>query len=320
MSSPDPILKSPSEDRSSSQEHTSDAERLDSGNEDQDDHTSEDCKSVLNDTDSNGDYEEGTGDEEYEGDSTPDPLYVADMLRQLGVEWIHHPEYATHRLIVVKDPATATTFSTQTSTESAQCYRVMAQFLGPASAVFRDTFAALDAGAWFGEPCRGAQGKDRLACVQTLSETEASAFKFPELPSNRRPLPPGLTLPPLIHANDDPRVTDDDTLLPAFKICLPHPEHFPALLQVMYDLDLDRWERACFKPWTIAAITHNVRRLECSTDITLQCLKYYRRIKLDMLENDHSSAKDDADDESMRELEELYHLAVDNGLLSNVEE
>lgn len=317
-----PLHSGNSEDEVSSQEHTSDGEHLSSSNDYQDGPTSGDSGSELNDTDNEEDYEEHEDEEECEEDSVPDPLYVADMLRQLGVDWIHHPEYATHRIIVVKDPAVVTTRSTQTNTESAQCYRVMTQFLSPASAVFRDAFMALDTGAWFGEPCRRGQGQghDRLACVQTLSEREVSTFKFPGLPLERRPLPPGLTLPPLIQANDD-LLNNDDNLLPVLKICLPHPEHFPALLQVMYDLDLDRWERMSFTPSTIAAITHNVRRLECSTDITLRCLEYYQRVKSDMPEqHTATTSKDDDVGASMRELEELYRLAVDNGLLSTVEE
>ncbi|KAF9273746.1 hypothetical protein BGZ68_001244 [Mortierella alpina] len=332
MSSKDPVLHShlaphhsgSSDDEISSQEHTSDGEHLSSSNEYQDGPTSGDSGSELNGTDSDEDYEEHEDDEECEEDSVPDPLYVADMLRQLGVDWIHHPEYATHRIIVVKDPAVVTTCSTQTNTESTQCYRVMTQFLSLASAVFRDAFMALDTGAWSGEPCRQGQGQgqghDRLACIQTLSEREASTFKFPKLPLERRPLPTGLTLPPLIQAYDD--LNSDHNLLPVLKICLPHPEHFPALLQVMYDLDLDRWERMSFTPSTIAAITHNVRRLECSTDITLRCLEYYQRIRLDMPEQHAATtSKDDDDvDASMRELEELYRLAVESGLLSTVEE
>ncbi|KAF9942976.1 hypothetical protein BGZ67_008607 [Mortierella alpina] len=316
-----------SEEESSSQEHTSNTEHLGSGNDSQPNHSSEDSGSASNDTDSDEHCDEDKDAELYDEDSAPDPLYVADMLRQLGVDWIHHPEYATHRLIIVKDPGIATALSPQESTESVQCYRVMAQFLSPASAIFRDALAALDTGVWFQEPCRRGQGQgqgqDRLACVQALSENEASAFKFPELPLTRRPIPLGLTLPPLIQAND-PLNNDGTSLLPVLKISLPHPEHFPALLQVMYDLELDRWERMCFKPWTIAAITHNVRRLECSTDITLRCLEYYHRIQsTDMPQVDqHAStaAKENGADASMKELEELYRLAVDNGLLSTVEE
>jgi len=306
----------------STQEHTSDGEHVDSGTETQDVRDSDDSESVFDDT--------ASDEQDKDEDDTPDPLYVADMLRQLGVDWIHHPEYATHRLIVVKNPVIGTDTSNEASAESVQCYRIMAQFLSPASAVFRDTLVALETGVWFERPRRQGQsegqGQDRLACIQVLSETDASAFKFPELPLDRRPLPSGLILPPLIQATDDSSKDMDDTLLPVFKIYLPHPEHFPALLQVMYDLDLDRWEEACFRPWTIASITHNVRRLECSTDITLRCLEYYHRIKSDMPKSDHhlvtAPAKDDNDDmdASMSELKELYRLAVENGLLSTAEE
>ncbi|KAF9573981.1 hypothetical protein EC968_007667 [Mortierella alpina] len=305
-----------SEDDSSSSELNSQNDHQGSKNEGPEGSTSEDSGSAFNDTDSDEYYEEDKDAEEDEEDNAPDPLYVADLLRQLGVNWIHHPEYATHRLIIIKDPAIATNVSTQASTESAQCYRVMAQFLSPASAVFRDVLMAP-------RQCQG-QDEDRLACVQVLSEREASAFKFPELPLVRRPLPPGLTLPPLIQVNDDPlKKSYNDALLPVLKVHLPHPEHFPALLEVMYDLDLDRWERLCFKPWTIAAIAHNVRRLECATDITLRCLEYYHRIKTDIPKRDQhatTSVENNDVEASMRELEELYRLAVDNGLLSTVEE
>jgi hypothetical protein len=105
----------------------------------------------VDDHGDNDDDDDDVDDDYDEGE--PDPVYVADLFRQSGIDWLQYPEYATHRLVVTSTNTTTTTvegtvIGTGTGAEAddegegevpaRQYYRVMAQFLIPASAIFRD--------------------------------------------------------------------------------------------------------------------------------------------------------------------------------------
>ncbi|KAG0206762.1 hypothetical protein BGX28_001835 [Mortierella sp. GBA30] len=283
-------------------------------------------QSEDDDVNYDSEYDAGDDDGDSEREDTPDPLYIADMLRQLDVDWIHRPECATHQLIVVKDPPSTVTPSTRAfpdidpeeispSSPPPQHYLVMAQFLIAASAVFRDTLKGQCSATDLEEHDR--QSRGRLSCIQILSKAEASSIEFfrdEETPSSDRSIPSASTLPSSLLFQDSPLDKNtNDASMPILRLSLPFPEHFPALLRVMYDHDLDHWERTTFKPETIAAITQNVRRLECLTKLTLRCLEYYRSIRqtLEQMQQEEHVI----DEETLEDLKELYRRAIENGML-----
>ncbi|KAG0248853.1 hypothetical protein BG011_009852 [Mortierella polycephala] len=268
------------------------------------------------------DREQDSGDDyDEEDDDVPDSMYIADMLRQLDVDWLQHPEYATHRLIVERDHTSTTTAAAAVMDHPrqqqdshpgpAQFYHVMAQFLVPTSSIFCD-FLSNQFGMSNDDDKRASAQEDenvrRLSCIEWIHDSEPSIIDFPDppsAPSPAHPHPPKDILATLVPTTD----SGIPTSRPMVRLRLPNPKHFPGLLQVMYDLDLDHWEATCFSPETIGPITQNIHRLECSSELTLRCLDYYRRIKgsEDEKETDCQS--------SMQELKELYHRAVENGLL-----
>ncbi|KAI9238348.1 MAG: hypothetical protein BYD32DRAFT_413926 [Podila humilis] len=239
------------------------------------------------------DYEDSDEDEEL------DPVYVAHFLRQMGASWATSSQYATHRLIVSEENGMGYHFE----------YPGIAQFLIPASAVFRD-FLTVDQ-----EHIRGShehlpeEQRRRLSCLR-YAGLPATPHGHP----STHPLP---TWPPHHQGNlhkpqQVPNVGPSTEMLsfPVLELMIPYPEHFQPLLQAMYDLDLDTWA-ASFTPATIGPITANVSRLECSTDITLRCLEYYRQIRPQASDTIHRTVQGDRED-----LERLYQLAARGGLLS----
>ncbi|KAF9389891.1 hypothetical protein CPB97_010404 [Podila verticillata] len=238
--------------------------------------------------------------EDSDEDEELDPVYVAHFLRQVGASWATSSQYATHRLIV--------------SEENGMGYHLeypgIALFLIPASAVFRD-FLTIDQ-----EHIRGShehlpeEQRRRLSCLR-YAGLPATPHGHP----SAHPLP---TWPNTHHQGDlhkpqqVPNVGPSTEMLslPVLELTIPYPEHFQPLLQAMYDLDLDTWA-ASFTPATIGPITANVSRLECSTDITLRCLEYYRQIRPQASDTIHRAVQGDRED-----LERLYQLAARGGLLS----
>ncbi|KAF9180859.1 hypothetical protein BGZ51_005824 [Haplosporangium sp. Z 767] len=270
---------------------------------------------------SNKDERERDSGEDYdeEDDDVPDPMYIADMLRQLDIDWLQHPEYATHRLIVEKDHistvANAMLNRPRQQQDSrpgpAQFYHVMAQFLIPASSIFHDFLSDQFKMSDDDDDERANDQEDenacRLSCIEWISDNESSIIDFPDPPpssSTAHEHPSNDILAALVPTTDSCIPTSRSII----RLRLPNPEHFPGLLQVMYDLDLDHWEATCFSPETIGPITQNIHRLECSSELTLRCLDYYQRIKGD-------EDGEETDCQSMQELRELYNRAVENGLL-----
>ncbi|KAF9092546.1 hypothetical protein BGX23_004179 [Mortierella sp. AD031] len=287
------------------------------------------------------DYDGGphSNDDDYNVDDDEDEVdtvYVADLLRQSGIDWMQYPEYATHQMLVTSIASFTSSATTATVVESEArrlYFRVMAQFLIPASAVFRDFLLAEEDGVEEDEhdeeDGQEAYYRSRLGCLRYESHDDT---EFLEMPVQSTPAPPSLPhdrIQPL--APFLPRPANDqenpDTIepLPRIHLTLRHPEHFPGLLQVMYDMDLQSWEETHFRPETIAAITETVSRLECSTALTLHCLEYYRKIKSILTVDEFSGegggggALEDEEGKGegreMEELKRLYKAAVENGML-----
>ncbi|KAG0370265.1 hypothetical protein BGX24_002073 [Mortierella sp. AD032] len=302
----------------------------DSKNDDeyiQENEEDEEDEDVWEDDEYVDDDDDGWGDGD---ESEPDPVYVADLLRQSGIDWMQYPEYATHRLVV-----TSTTTTGEEEEEARQYYRVMAQFLVPASAVFRDFLHGMTLSSDDdGDEERQEFHKARLACLQDgpLDPTLGNNDAFLN-PSN--PPAPELThsllepLTPYIHRRYAPyepnnphqplQQADANPLAhqPWIHLTLPHPSHFPGLLQAIYTMDLRQWEEICFRPETIAAITAMVSRLECSSVLTVCCLEYYRKIKailggVEEFEELQSGAGHGGE---VEELKRLYKAAVESGML-----
>ncbi|KAG0346623.1 hypothetical protein BG004_001244 [Podila humilis] len=254
--------------------------------------------------------------------------YVAESLREMGISWENRAAFATHHLVILQDPSYATNCvtnnnsnnnnnnssssssnSTTPSTENE--FQVLSQFLMSGSAVFRD-FMALGPQTHQQQLLSLSQNQEpvdeqrqRLSCFrygnflidqQTTTTQEQSQQQQQQQQQNR----------------------------PVLELFVPYPEHIQSLLEVMYDMDLDRWATTTFTPATIGPITANVARLECCTDITLRCLEYYHLIRStpsihvasqssSICSSSSSYLESGAGDR--HELERLYQLAVTNGLL-----
>ncbi|KAG0091481.1 hypothetical protein BGZ92_000616 [Podila epicladia] len=240
-----------------------------------------------------------------EDDDEPDPVYVAHILRRMGASWATSAQYATHRLIV----------STENSAVSYHLeFPGISQFLIPASAVFRDFLAINhDPGHTTGiSEHLPEEQRQRLSCLRYTS-FPAVIHGHPAQPLPIWPSPEhrqGVFHEPQKVPSLAPSSGKEKPMpVPVLELAIPYPEHFQPLLRVMYDLEIDPWA-ATFTPATIGPITANVARLECSTDITLRCLEYYRQIRSSQA-NCTLSVQGDRED-----LERLYQLAAMNGLLS----
>ncbi|KAF9132237.1 hypothetical protein BGX30_012726 [Mortierella sp. GBA39] len=278
------------------------------------------------------DDDEDEGDTDWGDDSfgeEPDPVYVADLLRQSGIDWMQYPNYATHRIVV-----TSTTEATGAEGQAPgrQYYRVMAQFLIPGSAVFRDFLLGEDSNtATNGEEEEEEEEekvfrKERLTCIQdgpfTDSDPSLADNTYFQDPTNVPDIARGLLEPlePYIYqryAPYTPATTsfDADTDLyahhPWIHLSLFHPEHFPGLLQVMYTMDLDTWEETCFRPETIVGIIETVRRLECYSGLMVRCLEYFRRVE-DILGVEEFEEEREG---GLEEVRRLVRAAVEGGML-----
>ncbi|KAG0358714.1 hypothetical protein BC939DRAFT_482423 [Gamsiella multidivaricata] len=281
------------------------------------------------DQDQDGYEEDYTTDDLDEDEDAVDLVYTVEALRQLGVDWLEHPEYATHRLIVSQDNTLDTT---KHAPVAEQYYHIMAQFIIPASAIFRDVILMgkegqdqdqdqdigdLDDDAEDDDDGSREREQQRLSCLRMVPESEASDIHFPQ-PTQGRPLPEGIAALPFLQATatsgseheSDGNVTRV-TPLPLLHLHIPHPEHFPELLKAIYDGNLARWEQDTFRPETIGPITQNVDRLECATALTLRCLKYFYRVRSTL-------AEEQIEDESMDALNELFERAMKANLLEPV--
>ncbi|KAF9896932.1 hypothetical protein BX616_006479 [Lobosporangium transversale] len=341
------------------------------------------------DTDSGNTYEGlQSEDERDENYSAEDPIYVADILRQCNIDWLQYPEYASHRLIVVKDMQREDNHSelqqhristfqqgqrqsegecnhnhqqqltTELQSQLPQhqsndsdgfyyCY-VMAQFLSSASAVFRDFFLVHREDSSNNEEIN----HNRLNCLRWIPESEACQIPFPLEQSPglsreqlRQPQPPSSPLASNVmgllnskaykgldgqqgesrnssnsnnngnnNSNNNEREEEGEEdgnyrKTPLLELCLPYPNHFEGLLRVMYDMDLERWTQENFSSDTIGEVFENVCRLECSTYLTLHCLKYFGAIKTMM-------SREQLARSSMRQLQEIYKRALDSNLLT----
>ncbi|KAF9939661.1 hypothetical protein BGZ65_009902 [Modicella reniformis] len=172
--------------------------------------------------------------------------------------------------------------------------------------------------------------KRQLSCLRvfTASEATAAAISFPSVPPrSSRPLPEGVIPHSLLvhfsalknnsntddgtnnnNNDDDNDLSETLAQLPLLQLYLPYPDHFSGLLKVMYDHDFAHWENECFRPETIGPITEIVSLLVCSFELTACCLKYYRRIKDDL-------AEEQLQHESMEALKTLYKRACETPLL-----
>ncbi|KAG0224590.1 hypothetical protein BGX31_007936 [Mortierella sp. GBA43] len=263
--------------------------------------------------DATDDYEEEGQDEDDSEAIAARIGHDAAWLRSLGVNWLEHPEYASHRLIVLPDPHEHHHHQQQQEQEQWQQYYIVAHFVMAESLVFRDTIMYQDQDQDQDEhdgvdndndDNDDDDGEAPLPCLRIVPASQAARIRFIPLPSPRPlPDPPrGMTLPPWLQA-----AAASPEQLPLFKLNLPCPDHFDALLKVMHDGDLNAWE-AGFRHETIGPITQNVARLVCPA-LTKRCLEYYHRIKNDMAEELQTN-------ESMETLKRLYDRAIQSGLLS----
>ncbi|KAF9550556.1 hypothetical protein EC957_000230 [Mortierella hygrophila] len=273
------------------------------------------------DTDWDDDDEDGYFGEE------PDPVYVADLLRQSGIDWMQYPNYATHRLVV-----TSTTEATgaEGQVPGRQYYRVMAQFLIPGSAVFRDFLLGEDPNTATNDDEEEAEEekvfrKERLTCLQdgpfTDSDPSLADNTYFQDPTNAPDIVHSLLEPlePYINQRYAPYTpttssdadTDPHAHQPWIHLSLFHPEHFPGLLQVMYTMDLDTWEETCFRPETIVGIIETVRTLECFSELMVRCLQYFRRVEdirgVEEFEEEREGG--------LGEVRRLVRAAVEGGML-----
>ncbi|KAF9934206.1 hypothetical protein FBU30_002899 [Linnemannia zychae] len=302
-------------------------------------------------------FDESDKDEDENIDEEPDPIYIADKLRKSGINWMRYPKYATHRLVV------GNVYSSNDSTlrQKLDYYQVIAQFLIPTSAVFRDFLNELDDDEKE-DNCDG-NGKEkveyeeqdsenfqiesyysiRLGCLRrglpsnptiNLGSGATSLFSKsssgPHIPKSiLKPLLPFLSYHNASHApttstsakaentatilsTTSDGVIDSYAYQPWIHLSLRHPEHFPGLLRAMYTMNLKHWETVCFRPDTIVGITEMTSRLECSSALTLCCLKYFRRFK------DILAIENFVDERERAELEEvwrLYRAAVEAEML-----
>ncbi|OAQ23336.1 hypothetical protein K457DRAFT_25199 [Linnemannia elongata AG-77] len=280
-----------------------DQSRLDSEADDdnvgvEDDYENEDDPDWCDDNDDNDD-EDGYFEEE------PDPVYVADLLRQSGIDWMQYPDYATHRLVVTSNSTTAEDAARETEGQQVpgrQYYRVMAQFLIPGSAVFRDFLLGEEEEEEEeedGDEQEQEFRKERLACLQDGPFTDnsdpslADNTYFQDSTPNAPKIAHSLLEPlePFIYQRYAPYTpitssssteadnTDPYAHQPWIHLSLLHPEHFPGLLKAMYTMDLDTWEETCFRPETIVGIIETVRRLECCSRLMVKCLDYFRKVE-----------------------------------------
>ncbi|KAG0304310.1 hypothetical protein BGZ98_005667, partial [Dissophora globulifera] len=180
-------------------------------------------------------------------------------------------------------------------------------FVTPASAVFRDVILGVASATAAADPLNE-DPYERLACLQRVPESDADLAEFPARPHSQ-PLPDDSALPSFLESSRlGVSEHADDSLLPLLQLHLSFPEHFPALLKVMYDDDLDAWEQDSFQPDTIGPITENVSRLECSSDLIMRCLQYFCSIKSTLSTEQTESV-------SMNALKKLHDRAVQAGLL-----
>jgi len=293
-----------SENDNDDQEQTQDDGEFDDG-EDEDDQGYEE--------------EDGEGEEEEEvaeDDDQSERLYVVDMLRQTKVDWLTYPQYSTHRLIVVRDDTI-----TSTKDESPGVFNVMDHFLIPASAIFRDFFL-------YGKPAEGEGRMDqeeddearanrmhqieRLSCLEALPHSQVlpaadTTNVEPFLPPSPGPAP--LWILNLLYSS---AASTEPGSKPSIQLKLPAPEHFSALLQVIYDGDMEQWQQTTFSPTSIAPILQNVLRLQCSASFVICCLEYYRSIR-DQIEP--ATMETGKDSEAWQQLWDMFDRAVLSGLL-----
>ena len=289
------------------------------GSYEHEDGIGEDQGHIEDDNDEEAGYisrDEENDDDDH--DDNVDLAYQAALLRNWGLNWMEHPEYASHRLVVLPEPGS----SNVTSVGGKQQYFLMAQFVISASAIFRDVIMNQDV-APEEQECEGGDngnGDDsdsdndndndndescqrrRLGCLRFVPTTDAARMSFLPLPWPPRPLPADVVLPLPVHNPDGAE------RLPLLRLYLHYPDHFSGLLKAMYDHDLDHWEETCFRPETIGPIVHMVDRLECSLALTRRCLEYYRKIMAEMTE-------EQLEHESMEALRALYRRALEAGLL-----
>lgn len=283
-----------------------------------------------------GDDGDDDDDDDYFGEE-PDPVYVADQLRQSGIDWMQCPDYATHRLVV---SSTAEATRAEGQVPGRQYYQVMAQFLIPGSAVFRDFLLGEDPSTATNDDDDDEEEeeedeeeqvfrKERLACLQDGPFTDDSDSSLADNtyfqdPTNAPDIAHSLLEPlePYIYQRYAPYTptitsssevdTDPYAHQPWIHLSLLHPEHFPGLLQVMYTMDLDTWEETCFRPETIVGIIETVRRLECCSRLMVRCLEYFRRVEdiLGVEEFDEEEREG-----GLEEVRRLMRAAVEGGML-----
>ncbi|KAF8942391.1 hypothetical protein BGZ47_006528 [Haplosporangium gracile] len=289
-----------------------------------------------------GDYEneddvdwgdDADDDDVYEEE--PDPVYVADLLRESRIDWMQYPEYATHRLVVT---STEETTGAAGQVPGRQYYRVMAQFLVPGSAVFRDFLLGEDPNIATNDEDEEEDEEEqefrrkRLACLHDepfTDSTLANNTRFQD-PSNApvnahsllEPLEPYIDqryapYTPLNLSQENTDITDTDPCAhqPWIHLSLDHPEHFPGLLQAMYTMDLRTWEETCFRPEMIVGIIETVRRLECCSGLMVKCLEYFRRVEGILGAEEFDKQSDEEGKRGLEEVGRLLRAAVDGGML-----
>lgn len=233
-----------------------------------------------------GDEEDNEDDGDIEVAATL--AFNVDMLRDLGVNWLEHPEYATHRLIVERQNSHSRDTNPQQQQEHHHQYFIIDRFLMSASFIFREVIMNEDLGQDEqdhnddndndnndnGSDDDGGdevvQQSNPPSCLRICSAEEAATIPFPPWPSSPRPLlalPEGRSIPSWL------RVSSSSERIPLLRLHLPYPEHFPALLRAMYDGDLDHWQETCFRPETIGPITQNVDALVCPF-LAFRCRNY----------------------------------------------
>ncbi|KAF9154019.1 hypothetical protein BG015_002105 [Linnemannia schmuckeri] len=276
------------------------------------------------------DWGDDEDDDVYEEE--PDPVYVADLLRQSRIDWMQYPEYATHRLVVT---STAETTGAEGQVPGRQYYQVMAQFLIPGSAVFRDFLLGEDSSTATSNEDEEEEQKfrrERLACLHDGPFTDSTLANNTQLqdPSNAPNIAHSVleALEPYIDQRSAPytpfnlsQETTDNTETdpyahqPWIHLSLDHPEHFPGLLQAVYTMDLEIWEETCFRPETIVGIIETVRRLECCSGLMVKCLEYFRKVE-DILGVEGFEKQDGREGErGLEEVRRLLRAAVDGGML-----
>ncbi|KAF9581153.1 hypothetical protein BGW38_001942 [Lunasporangiospora selenospora] len=255
--------------------------------------------------DSSEDEKSDTSHESQEDTEALD-FFTADVLRQMGTLWIQQPHYASHWLEVIPEKTTAGTDSIEPNV-----FLVMDQFLIPASTLMsdflEDSVISLDNDPQ-NPPDSSKRNSPRSRCIQFKDEPMDLASIWPRLHPIHGLLPTVPSLTSIIDAEEPDTTWEAMTTLPRIELRLPSPMHFASLLQVMYDMDLDRWEKT-FTPTQIGDIVRNVCRLECHTELAVRCLEYYQRVR----EVEGAVPKEDP---SIRELEVLYQHSLKLGVIS----